>query len=274
MNTPKSPITTLIVIGIIAVFAIYVLIKRRKNLAALETGEDMEALKQAVAQVLPGESGYKVVYAHWQRSESYGRRTTTYYYSYGIAFDAERMFIIPLKFDKDKILPQQPALVTKDNVGVLEVNETKKQDVLSQISVILRNKNGESPIEFDVDVRNLKSDRFHHFNIKQQEECEAFSRFITPLAQTVTAENGALRERMAHDAIESGKKSSRTLGILSIVFSWLFIAGLILSVIGLMSAPKPRETGGKPVPGFILCCVGLVLSLLLNVGFFLFMIIS
>jgi len=273
MNTPKSPITTLIVIGIIAVFAIYTLIKRRKNLAALDTGEDMDALKQAVARVLPGESGYKVVYAHWQRSESYGRRTTTYYYSYGIAFDAERMFIIPLKFEKDKILPQQPALITSENVGVLEVNETRKQDILSQVSVVLRNKNGESPVEFDVDVRNLKSDRFHHFNIRQQEECEAFSRFIGTLAQTVTAENGELREKMAHDAIESGKKSSRTLGILSIVFCWLFIAGLILSVIGLMAAPKPRETG-KPVPGFILCCVGLALSLLIGGGGFVLMILS
>ena len=68
---------------------------------------------------------------------------------------------------------------------------------------------------------------------------------------------------------KKGAKSSKTLGILSIVFSWLFIAGLILSVIGLISAPKPKETGGKPVPGFILCCVGLALSLLLNVGGFL-----
>lgn len=270
----KDPNAIWLVLAIVAVFAVYSLLRRRKNLAALETGEDMEALKRAVAQVLPGESGYKVVYAHWQRSESYGRRTTTYYYSYGIAFDTERMFIIPLKFDKDKILPQQPALVTKDNVGVLEVKENRKQDTLFQVSVVLRNKNGESPVEFDVDVKNLRSDRFHHFNIRQQEECEAFSRFITPLAQTVTAENGELREKMARDAIESGKKSSKTMGILSIAFCWIFIAGIIFSVIGLLSAPKPKETGGKAVPGFILCCVGLALSLLIGVGGFILIILS
>lgn len=270
----KSPATTWIVFGIIIVAIIYTLVKRQKNLAALQTGEDMEKLKEAVRKVLPNESGYKVVCAHWERSESYGRRTTTYYYSYAIAFDAGRMFIIPLKFDKDKILPQQPALITSDNVGVLDVHETRKQDTLSQVSVVLRNKDGESPIEFNVDVRNLKSDRFHHFNISQQEECEAFSRFVGSLAQTVTAENGALRERMTNDAIESGKKSSRTLGIASIAFCWLFIAGVILSVIGLIAAPKPKETGGKPVAGFTLCCIGLALSLLLNVGFFLFIALS
>lgn len=266
--------TTWIVFGIIIVVVIYTLIRRQKNLAALQTGEDMEKLKEAVRKVLPDESGYKVVCAHWERSESHGRRTTTYYYSYAIAFGGERMFIIPLKFEKDQILPQQPILITSGNIGVLDVNETKKKDMLSQVSVVLRNKNGESPVEFDVDVRNLRSDRFHHFNILQQEECEAFSRFIGSLSRTVTAENGELRERMTNDAIGSGKKSSKTLGIMSILFSWLFIAGLILSVIGLFAAPKPKETGGKPVPGFTLCCIGLGLSLLLNVGFFLFIALS
>ena len=46
MNTPKSPITTLIVIGIIFVFAVYILIKRKKNLAALETGGCPEGTAQ------------------------------------------------------------------------------------------------------------------------------------------------------------------------------------------------------------------------------------
>ena len=42
----------------------------------------------------------------------------------------------------------------------------------------------------DVTAQNLKSDRFHHFNILQQEECEAFAHFAGTLAQKVTAENG------------------------------------------------------------------------------------
>ena len=271
MNTPKSPITTLIVIGIIFVFAVYILIKRKKNLAALETGEDMERLKEAVRKVLPNESGYKVAFAHYERSESYGRRTTTYYYSYALAFDAERLFVIPLKFDKHQILPQQPALLTSENIGVAEVTEIRKQEQLKEVHMTVRNKNGENPLEFDVTARNLKSDRFHHFNILQQEECEAFAAFAATLAQTVTAENRELREKMAADALASGKKSSQTLGILSIVFCWLFIAGIIFGIIGLISAPKPKETG-KPVLGFILSLIGTILSLVIGLGGLLLMI--
>ncbi len=114
----KNPQAVWLVVAIVAVFAIYTLIRRQKNLAALQTGEDMEKLKEAIRKVLPGESGYKVAYAHYERSETYGRRTTTYYYSYGIAFDAARMFIVPLKFENDQILPQQPALITSENIGV------------------------------------------------------------------------------------------------------------------------------------------------------------
>lgn len=269
----KNPYAVLLVAAFVVIFAIYSLVKRQKNMAALQTGEDMEKLKEAIRKVLPGESGYKVAYAHYERSETYGRRTTTYYYSYGLAFDAARMFIVPLKFEKDQILPQSPALITSDNVGVAEVKEVKKQDQLKEVYMTIRNKDGQNPVEFYVTAQNLKSDRFHHFNILQQEECEAFARFAGTLAQKVTEENGELRERMANEAIASGSKSSKTLGILSIVFCWLFIAGIIFGIIGLLCAPKPKETG-KPVPGFILSLVGTILSLVIGLGGLLLMIAS
>lgn len=270
----KDPYAILLVFAIVVVALLYIFIKWRRNLAAAETGEDMEKLKTAVRQVLPELSGCKLVYAHWERSESYGRRTTTYYYTYAIAFDAAQMWIIPLKYEKDAILPQQPVLITADNVGVADVDETRKKDQLSRVSVLLRNKDGDSPLEFYVDAQNLRSDRFHHFNIRQQEECEAFARFMSTLAQKVTAENGAVRERLANEELESRKKSGKTFGILSLVLCWLPLAGLVFGVIGLLSAPKPKETGGKAVPGFILSCVGLGLSLLLSVGGYILIIIS
>lgn len=240
----------------------------------METGKDMEKLKAAVRQVLPELSGCKLVYAHWERSETYGRKTTTYYYTYAIAFDAAQMWIIPLKYEKDSSLPQQPVRITADNVGVADMNETRKNDQLSRVTVLLRDKDGSSPLEFYVDAQNLKSDRFHHFNIKQPEECEAFARFMGPLAQKVTAENGEVRECLAAEELEGRKKSGKTFGILSLVLCWLPLAGLVFGVIGLLSAPKPKETGGKAVPGFILSCAGLGLSLLLSVGGYILIILS
>lgn len=266
----KNPYAVLLVVAFVVIFAIYSFVKRQKNMAALQTGEDMEKLKEAIRKVLPGESGYKVVYAHYERSETYGRRTTTYYYSYGIAFDSTRMFIIPLKFDKDQILPQSPALLTSENIGVAEVKEVKKQDQLKEVYMTIRNKDGQNPVEFYVTTQNLKSDRFHHFNILQQEECEAFARFAGTLSQKVTAENGELRERMANEAIASGSKSSKTMGILSIIFCWFFIVGIIFGIIGLICAPKPKDTG-KAVLGYTLSLIGTVLSLIIGLGGFIAM---
>lgn len=263
----KSPITTWIVLAIIVIAIAYTLIRRQRNLAALQTGEDMEKLKEAVRKVLPNEGGYKVAFAHYERSESYGRRTTTYYYSYAIAFDSQRMFVIPLKFEKDQILPQQPALLTSENIGVAEVSEVRKGDQLKEVYMIVRNKNGENPFQFYVTARNLNSDRFHHFNILQQEECEAFAQFASSLAQKVTAENGELREKMSLDALESQKKSSKIFGILSICLCWFFIAGLIFGIIGFISAPKPKKVG-RTVPGFTLSVIGILLSLVVGLGVF------
>ena len=262
-----SPVTTWIVLAIIAIAVAYTLIRRQKNLAALQTGEDMEKLKELVRRALPNESGYKVAFAHYERSESYGRRTTTYYYSYAIAFDSHRMFVIPLKFEKGQAIPQQPALLTSENIGVAEISEVRQGDQLKEVYMIVRNKNGENPFQFYVTARNLKSDRFHHFNILQQEECEAFAQFASTLAQKVTAENGELREKMALDNLEGRKKSSKTFGILSIALCWFFLVGIIFGIIGFINAPKPKEVG-RTVPGYTLSVIGIILSLVVGLGVF------
>lgn len=267
----KDPKAILLVGAILAVCLLYTLIKRRKNLSAAQEGGDFVRLKETVAKVLPNESGYKVVCAHYERSEHSGRTTTIYHYTYALAFDATRLWVIPLTFEKGQTQPQTPFLITSDNVGVAEVSEKRKQEQVTQVQVTLRNKDGEAPLDLYVDAQNLKSDRFHHFNINQQEECEQFANFINSLAQKVTAENGELRERMAAEQISSGRKSSKILGILSIAFCWLPLAGIILGVIGLLFAPKPKQTGGKPAAGFLLCLAGLVLSLLIPLVLFFLM---
>ena len=57
------------------------------------------------------------------------------------------------------------------------------------------------------------------------------------------------------------------------LFRSLFIAGIIFGIIGLISAPKPKETG-KPVLGFILSLIGTILSLVIGLGGLLLMIAS
>jgi len=263
-----------ILVVIVVVIAIYSIVKGRINRGKAENGEDMERLKNAVAQVLPNETGYTVACAHWERSEYYGRRTTTYYYSYALAFDAQRLWIIPLRFEKDEIFPQNPVLITKDNVGVATVDTTMKKDALSRVTVTLSDKQGESPINFYVDALNTRDSRFYHFNIAQQAECERFEQFISSMAGVVNEENKGLQEELKAKSLASTAKSSRTMGILSIVFSIFPLLGLVFGIIGIIAAPKPKETGGKPVAGFILCAVGLGLSIVLTAAWILVMIIS
>lgn len=251
-----------ILVAVLAIWAVYTIIRRHRNLSAAQEGEDMVQLKEAVAKALPNESGYQVICARYERSTHSGRTTTIYHYTYAVAFDALRMWVIPLGFEKDNIRFQTPILITGDQLGLVEVTEKRKRDQISRVNVKLRDKEGRSPLEFYADAQLLRVDRFHHFNISQQEELERFAGFICSFAQKVNSENVPLQERMADETLTLSGKRSKILGVLSILGCWTSLAGIILAGIGLVIAPKPKDTGGKPETGFILCCVGLTLSLL------------
>lgn len=250
-----------VLIAILVIWAIYTIVRRQKNLSAAVEGKDMARIRELVSKALPNESGYQVICARHERSTHSGRTTTIYHYTYAVAFDALRMWVIPLGFEKDDIRFQAPILITDDQLGLVEITEKRKQEQVSHINVKLRDKKGSSPLEFYADAQLLRIDRFHHFNVSQQEELERFSGFISSFAQKVNSENVALQERMADEALTVSGKRSKILGILSILGCWSSLVGVILAVIGLIIAPKPKDTGGKPEAGFVLCCVGLALSL-------------
>lgn len=258
-------IAVLVVIGV--VIFIYEQVKEKKNKALTESGEDMARLREAVATVLPDQTGYEVVYGHWEKVEYYGRSRRTTYYTYALAFLADRMWMIPLGYDKNRVLPSQPVLITKESLGMATVttNEDKKTGELRGVSLVLRDKDGKTPVNLDVDVLNLRSDSYHHFNIAQPEECEKFRSFITGLAETVSQENAGLGERMQSEANAKDAKNAKTLGILGILFFWLGPIDLIFGGIGLFTAPKPKDTGGKATAPFILNVVAIVLAVLFTV---------
>jgi len=260
-----SNLVYLIVPVIVVIAIVSSVLRKRRNAAALENGEDMRRLKEAVARVMPaGIDNYQVVFAHWEDVHYSGRRTTTYYYSYALAFDDTRLFVIPLKFQKDEIQPGKPALFTTEYLGVTEIATTMKKGELDRITITLKDKEGKSPLNMYVDVMNTQTDRFHHFNIAQKEECDQFHRFITAISEKVTAENKDLQDRMKNDELAKNIKSSRTLGILALLTCVIPIIGLIFSGAGLFTAPKPSQTG-KPVAGFILNAIALAVNIVVTV---------
>ncbi len=258
-------IAILVAIGV--VIFIYEQVKEKKNKALTENGEDMARLRDAVAKVLPDQTGYEVAYGHWEKVEYYGRSRRTTYYTYALAFLTDRMWMIPLGYEKNMVLPGKPILITKESLGMATVTprEDKKTGELRGVSLVLRDKDGKSPVNLDVDVLNLRSDSYHHFNIAQPEECEKFRRFISGLAETVSQENAGLDERMQNEANEKNAKNAKTLGILGIICFWLGPIDLIFGGMGLAIAPKPKDTGGKATMPFILCLVAVILAVLFSV---------
>ena len=260
----------LVVVGVIVVITAYVLIKKRVNLKKAAGGEDLRQLEEAASQVLPGESGYRVVYGHWQRSEHCGRRTTTYYYSYALAFDASRLWVIPFKYEAGIIDPGRPLLLTSDMVGAVEFQNNESKGRLWRVSLTLRDKEGKDFLNCCVDAENTREDRFHHLNIIQEEGCAQFSRFISSFAGETARLNPDMEARMANklaaDAAAQGKRT-RTMGIIGLVLFMIPIFSIIFGGIGLFCAPKPRETGGKATSGFILPLVSLIVGILVCAGY-------
>ncbi|MBD5101263.1 MAG: hypothetical protein HDT27_00925 [Subdoligranulum sp.] len=249
----------LIIVAIVAICVAWSQMKESKNKKLAQTGADMQRLKDAVARVLPGETGYNVVYAHHEDVQYYGRSTRTTYYAYAIAFDATRLWIIPIGFKKEEILPGKPYLASA-NTGMMDVNPTVKKGELKSISVTLRDKTGESPTFFDVDVWNTRKDRFHHVNVYQAEEAAQFQTFVTGMAETVAKENEDLKALMDEKAKKQNSKSGIILGILGILTCWTCIIGLIFGGVGLLCAPKPSETDGKAKAPYVLSLIATILS--------------
>lgn len=254
---------------IIAIWLIGGRMKENKNRGLAQSGADMERLKQAIARVLPQEeSGYQVAYAHWEDVQHYGRSTRTTYYTYGVAFGNDKLWVVPLGYNKEEIRPSAPACFTSENTGVLDVEPRMKNETLTNLKLTLRDKNGANPTYLEFEPMNTRKDRFHHVNIAQQQECEQLLQFAQTLSGTVDQEHEGLKDRMQNDSILQSKKSSRTLGILGILFCWTCFVGLIFGGIGWLASPSPADTDGKPCAGRVLCIIATVLSVLSGIGFF------
>lgn len=260
---------TVQIVAIIAVVVvamlIYTQVKEKLNLKKAASGEDKMRLRQVVAQVLPNESGYQVAYAHWEKVEYFGRRTRTTYYCYALAFDASCLWIMPLRFKKQDILPGQPILLTSDTLGIAEVNPLANKNGLWRVGIALHDKDGKRFLDAYVDATNTREDSYHHMNILQGEECLQFSQFMASFASQVNQENQELQQSLSIKAFEEKCKRSRILGIIGLVLCIIFpFFSIILGGIGLVFAPKPRETGGKASPPMILCALSLVFGLIIT----------
>ena len=227
---------------IIAALVYRFVLKPNRNRQAAQAGEDKNAVRQAVEKVLNGVGDYKLVYAHWEERESYGRGVKTTYFRYAAAFQGETLWVVPLQIDKKtrQVQAGRPGMLTPDYLGRAKVKKTEKDGTVKRVEVMLADKKGKTIVELTVEAENLRKNRWFPMNILQEEECAAFDRFITPLAQRVAGENAALEAQ-----IEAQDKES------------FGVMGAIVSVVGALIG-----TVFYPPLGAILCAGGLILSII------------
>lgn len=253
------------VVIVIAVF-VYSHFKTNADKKKAATGEDKARFQEAVRKVM-GEGDYTIAYAHYEDVQYRGRSTKTTYYHYALAFDTTRLWIMPLRFEKELILPDQPILVTSEMLGIISVSEVmdKKTGQVNRVATTLNDKDGKKIIDIWVDSENTKEDRFHHLNLLQEDECGQFYGFISSMSGQVAEQNSDLPDRLK--AEENAKKSKNAMieAIIGIVFAIIFpFIGIILGLCAIATAPKPKAVG-KWELSLILGIVATVLSVVMLV---------
>lgn len=174
------------VIGTIIVFVvatIYVLIRDKVNHGKAQTGEDRAALWGILERAVPEIGSYTRAYGCWEWTTYQGKRRTTQYWYYGLAFNADRLWVIPLSCEGGDISYSSPYCIEKKDVGI--VNSKK-----GNCWVELYDRNCNEILSLTVFEENLNDDRYHPLNIVQAEEAKAFLQWKEQWMDEVNSANG------------------------------------------------------------------------------------
>lgn len=248
---------------VVAIF-IYVTLREKINLNKAASGEDKERIRQAMLKALPNEPGLRTAYGHWEEVEYRGRTRRTTYYCYGLAFDSSRLFLMPLRFEKDLIVPlQHPILLTAEDLGIAkcDILKTKNGDV-RRVRVALHDKEGKKFLDLDVSAENTRDDRYHPVNIVQPEECQQFGQLMESLCSRVEQQNEGLEDKVIQQAAAKKGKSAMIMAVIGLCLCFILpVVSIVLGGIGIWTAPKPKTVGKFTAP-LILSVLSLLLGIL------------
>lgn len=263
-----------VVVGGAIVYNLF--IKKAQNRTKAATGKDLERVRQAVRELLPeGSQNAEIVYAHWEDVTHSGRTTRTTYYRYAAAFKDETLWVFPLQVNKQThdVKAGSPWELTADRLGKVMVTISDKNGMIRQVEVWLADKQGDVIVKLYVNAENLASSKYLPMNILQEDECAAFERFISPLAQKVAADNPGIDEMIAQRS--AGSNTGIAIGLaVGGLLGGIFLppVGLILCLVALALSIRARKWGGGGKG--MACLVVSVICLLLSAtwcAFFLWM---
>lgn len=168
---------------IVVIVSIYVVMKGKANKKKAVSGEDKEALTAVMNKIIPTGESCTIAFATWEWTTFQGKRQTTQYWYYGIAFNAERIYIAPLSYAGGDISYKNPFVLEKNDIGIVNSKP-------GAIWVELYDKNQQEIISLMTVAENLNDDKFHPVNILQEEEHKAFIAWKDAWMDEVNAANG------------------------------------------------------------------------------------
>lgn len=177
--------STYIIIGVIAVIVvtIYVVLQGNANKKKAMSGEDKAAVIAVMNKIIPEGDTCTIAYATWEWQTFQGKSTTTQYWYYGIGFNNERIYIVPLSYAGGDISYHNPVVLEKKDIGIVN----SKKDA---VWVELYDKNQQEIISLMTFAENLNDDKYHPVNILQDEEHKAFIAWKNAWMDEVNAANG------------------------------------------------------------------------------------
>jgi len=239
-------------------------IKKNRNRQMAQSGEDKELVRQAARPLLATDGSGPLLYAHWEETESYGRRVRTTFFRYVVTYRDQALCVAPLHIDKKTRQMQvgQPAVFKLDNLGKVSLKTKEKNGALEHMHLWLGDKQGHMMLQLSVEAENLRKNKWFPVNIAQQEECEAFERFINSLAQRVEAENPGV-DAMIKDENNAGLGTvGAGVSIFGVIMAFFFPpAGIVVTLVGLILAVVSKAKGAKSKVPLIISAVCMLLSL-------------
>lgn len=174
-------IVTICVVFFVVVF-IFVIIRDKINRKKAGTGEDKETVWNILQKTVPDPENYTKAYACWQWETYQTRKTTTTYWYYAIAFNKERLYIVPLSCEAGDISYSDSYCINKEDLGIVN---TKK----GTSWVELYDKNQKEIVSLSVFGENLRDNKYHPVNIIQPEAEQAFIEWKDGWMDEVNAAN-------------------------------------------------------------------------------------
>lgn len=252
----------LLVIIIAAVICFY-FVKKSKNRKAAQSGEDMERVRKSASPLLDGFGNHQVLYAHWEKRESYGRTVRTTFYRYVIAYQDQTLYVAPLQIDKKtrNIQAGRFSVIPPENLGKVTVKTKQKNGSADHMEIWFCDKQGKELFQLYVDAENLRKSRWFPVNIVQQEACDAFAGFITAFAQRVDAENPGIDDVINANATEGAGILGAVVSVIGAVLA-LFLPplGILVSLIGLIMSVVSKAKGAKVGKALIICIICVIWS--------------